>query len=193
MTVDAIVLAGGASSRFGADKLAADLDGRPVLAYAAAAARDVAQRVVLVLGPDDPLPAIEGLLIARDPVAHAGPLAGLVTGLEALSADGPVLVLAGDMPRVVPAVLALLLAELAATDAAAVHLDGEPVQTLPLAVRPGRVLPVARELLAGQRRSLRGLLEAVPSFALPSADWRRIDPGGLTLRDVDTPKDLREA
>jgi molybdenum cofactor cytidylyltransferase len=47
----AIVLAGGAASRFGGNKLAADLEGRPVLEYALRAVAAVASPVVLVVGP----------------------------------------------------------------------------------------------------------------------------------------------
>ena len=46
MTVAAIVLAGGASSRFGGDKLAAPLGDRPVLAHVVEVASRVATRVV---------------------------------------------------------------------------------------------------------------------------------------------------
>jgi molybdopterin-guanine dinucleotide biosynthesis protein A len=52
------------------------------------------------------------------------------------------------------------------------------------------VLPAARALLDADRRSLRALLDTVPSRAVPSAEWRAVDPEGRTLRDVDTPADL---
>ena len=46
-----IVLAGGASSRFGSDKLAAPLDGRPLLHHALDAVAAVADHVIVVVGP----------------------------------------------------------------------------------------------------------------------------------------------
>ena len=84
----AIVLAGGASSRFGGDKLAADFEGRPVLEHVLRAAAVVANPIVLVVGPDDPVPWLPGdlgvdVVPARDAVAHRGPLAGLAAGLAA--------------------------------------------------------------------------------------------------------------
>ena len=191
MTVDAIVLAGGAATRFGGNKLAATMDGDTVLGRSVAMARAVAGRVVVVLGPGDPDPVLEGVVLARDPVAHRGPLAGLLTGLEALPDGDVVLVLAADMPWIRPAGLALLLATLGDRPAlGTVILEADPVATLQLAVHAGAVLPAARALLEADRRSLRALLDAVPSLAIPSTSWRAVDPAGESLRDIDTPADL---
>ncbi len=196
----AIVLAGGASSRFGANKLAADLGGRPVLEHALRAAAAVASPIVLVVGPDDPVPWLPGdlpvdVLLARDHVAHRGPLAGLAGGLTALaSLPSPAdvaIVVAGDMPTLVPAVLELLAATLARDPSLGVAcLEAEPATPLPSAVRPSLAGPPAAALLALDRRSLRGLLDAVPTVIVPAPAWRALDPDGLTLRDVDTPGDL---
>ncbi len=69
-------------------------------------------------------------------------------------------------------------------------LEADPESPLPMAVRPSLAGPAAALLLAAERRSLRALVAAVPSVAVPSATWRRLDPDGVTLRDVDTPGDL---
>jgi molybdopterin-guanine dinucleotide biosynthesis protein A len=191
VTVDAVVLAGGAATRFGGDKLRASFDGDTVLGRAVAGVRDIANRIVVVLGPGDAEPDLAGVVIARDPVAHQGPLAGLVTGLRALEDPGTVLVLAGDMPRVRPAVIGLLVDALAADESlGAVHLEADPVATLPLAVRARIVIPTAHRLLAADRRSLRALLDGVPSGEVPVAQWRAVDGAGDTLRDIDVPADL---
>ena len=193
----AIVLAGGASSRFGSDKLAANLGGRPVLDHALRAAAAVANPLVLVVGPADPVPRLPAdlgadVVLARDAVAHRGPLAGLVAGLAALPRRvDVVIVVAGDMPTLVPAVLELLVGALARDPSAGVAcLAAEPASPLPAAVRPSIAGPAGEALLAADRRSLRGLLAAVPTVVMLAADWRAIDPDGATLRDVDTLDDL---
>jgi len=202
----AIILAGGASSRFGGDKLAAELDGRPVLEHALRAVAVMADPVVVVVGPDAPSPSVPpGLAVevvpARDLVAHMGPLAGLAGGLDALASwagssiagRGPdvAIVVAGDMPTLVPEVLALLAAALDADPALGIAcLETEPASPLPAAVRISLALPAATALLAADRRGLRGLIGAVPSALVPSAAWRAIDPDGRTLHDIDTPEDL---
>jgi len=192
----AIVLAGGASSRFGADKLAADLGGRPLLHHALQAVDHVAATVVLVLAPDAIEPVLPPLRarvrVAHDLATHQGPLAGLAAGLAALEpgVERAILV-GGDMPSLVPAVLALLLAALDADPAlGAATLEAEPTASLPMAVRPALVGPAAGEILAEGRRALRSVLLRVPSAVIPTADWRALDPDGQTLRDVDTRRDL---
>jgi molybdopterin-guanine dinucleotide biosynthesis protein A len=195
-TAAAVVLAGGASSRFGADKLAAPMDGRPLLHHALGAVDEVAATIVLVLAPGVGSPALPPLrariLVAHDPDAHQGPLAGLVASLASLPAgiDRAVLV-GGDMPSLVPDVLHRLLECLVVDPSLGVAtLEAEPAASLPMAVRPSAVGPAASELLADGRRALRGLLARVPAAVIPAADWRALDPDGRTLRDVDTPRDL---
>jgi molybdopterin-guanine dinucleotide biosynthesis protein A len=195
-TTAAIVLAGGASSRFGADKLAAELDGWPLLHHALVAVDEVASTVVVVLAPDATAPTLPRLrarvLVAHDLATHQGPLAGLAAGLAALEpgVERAVLV-GGDMPSLVPDVLRLLLRALDADAAlAAATLEAEPTASLPMAIRPSIAGPAAGELLATGRRALRGLLARVPATIVPAADWRDIDADALTLRDVDTRRDL---
>ena len=196
----AIVLAGGASSRFGTDKMAALLDGRPLLHHALAAAGEVADTVVVVLAPGaDPveLPSTRSrLLVAYDPETHQGPLAGLAAGLTALVRTAPeidlAIVFGGDMPWVVPAVLTMLLAALDASPTiGAATLEAEPTAILPLAVRPSMAAPAAAALLADGRRALRGVLLRVPAAVVSAEAWTALDPRRLTLRDVDLPGDLR--
>ena len=202
--ITAIVLAGGASSRFGGDKLLVDHRGRPLLHHAILAVAEAADRIVIVIAPDaaDPVPPpslAPRITIARDTVAHGGPLAGLAAGLAAVSPlvrDHPpriVLVVGGDMPGLVPAVLRLLVDRLEAEQGiAAMTLDASPPAPLPLALRPARVSAAITACLAGRRRSLRSLLEAVSSSTLPGTDWRALDPSAATLRDVDTRADLED-
>jgi molybdopterin-guanine dinucleotide biosynthesis protein A len=198
--VVAIVLAGGASSRFGTDKLAADLDGRPLLHHALEAVAAVADRIVVVVAPEAPLPSVPSELaarvsVARDAEAFGGPLAGLVAGLAALSGladpEAIALVVGGDMPWLVPEVLALLVDVFAADPVlGAATLEADPPSALPMAIRPSQAVPSAVALLAENRRALRGLLRSVPSVVVSSAAWRAVDLGGRTLRDIDAPEDL---
>ena len=103
----AIVIAGGASSRFGSDKLAArDAEGRSLLEVTVLAAAEVADPVIVV-GPEVSLPV--PVLWAREEPAGSGPCAALVAGLSCLPPEAThVAVLAGDAPRGADAVPALL-------------------------------------------------------------------------------------
>ncbi len=189
-TVGAIVLAGGRSSRFGRDKLAEPIDGRPLLDHAVAAVLAVASDVVVVVAPDADRPVPLGVRVVHDAVAFEGPLSGLAVGLAALADDVEgVIVVAGDMPTLSPDVLRLLLGVLQGPPAVAATVldDGRP---MPMAVRRAAALVAARELLAAGERRLRALPERLLATTIPSTTWRSIDPGGLTLRDIDRPTDL---
>jgi molybdopterin-guanine dinucleotide biosynthesis protein A len=189
--VGAIVLAGGRSSRFGRDKLAEPMDGRPMLERAIEAVGKVATDVVVVAAPDVAHAIPSGVAVARDRRAYEGPLAGLATGLAALQREVElVIVVGGDMPTLVPAVLTRLLGLVDAADAVVLE-DDEGPRPLPMAARRSIVQPVADRLLAAGERRLRALLAELDAVvAIHPATWRVDDPAGETLRDVDVPEDL---
>jgi len=186
----AIVLAGGRSVRFGRDKLAEPIDGRPLLEHAIAAVAAYADEVLVVAAPGVDLTLPDGVILVHDPVAHEGPLVGLLAGLRA--ARGPVaIVVGGDMPTLVGPVLELLLAGLgdARVDAVVLEHDGR-ARPLPMAVRVAVALAVAERLTDAGERRLRALTVALPTRIVPEGTWRAIDPDARTVRDVDVPADL---
>lgn len=117
--IGAVVLAAGASTRFGSPKQLLTLDGLPLVRRAASAAVDAgAYPVVVVIGADATLvaPALSGLKSVRTVVNHnwaSGLASSLVTGLHSLfdgaTLDG-VLVTLADQPHVDAAALRILLA-----------------------------------------------------------------------------------
>jgi len=197
--VTGIVLAGGRATRFGADKLVAPLDGRPLLHHAILAVATVSDEVVVVIGSDGakprvPVDAATPIRVVRDSVADGGPLAGLAAGLAA--ARGRLAILAGgDQPWLSPAILAELLLWLDSTvdgsplDAVALAEDGA-IRPLPAALRVSTVRPPVAAMLAGEVRSLAGLFDRLRVGTLEPERWRSLDPHGASLRDVDTPGDL---
>ncbi len=105
--VGAIVLAAGRSSRMGANKLVADLDGRPVVAHVVGALAAAALPVLVVTGHD---PAAVEAAISGPEIAfvHAADYArgmsrSLAAGLAAVPAEWTsALLCLGDMPRIRP-------------------------------------------------------------------------------------------
>jgi molybdenum cofactor cytidylyltransferase len=184
-----IVLAGGAASRFGADKLAATLEGRALLRHAIEAVEAACDELVVVVGqgpgPDIGAGAVPRRVI-HDPEAFPGPRAALLAGIEAASCS-LALVVGGDMPWLQPAFLRLLLESLRRSDRDAVApvLDGR-LQPLPCALR----VPAARAARPGPAGSLHALLGALGVAPLAEATWRAVDPAGQSLRDLDRPEQL---
>jgi molybdopterin-guanine dinucleotide biosynthesis protein A len=190
-SITGIVLAGGRSSRFGSDKMAADYRGRPLLLSAIDAVSAVADDILLVLAPeaDPPGGLAAGVRIARDPAAYGGPLRGLAAGLASVTTD-LALVAGGDMPRLSSSVLRKMCRTIESSDVDAVALlEGTKRRPLPLVLR-SRVRETVDDLLERGERSLKSLLEAVRVSDIPEATWRSIDPDGGTLLDVDRPEDL---
>jgi molybdopterin-guanine dinucleotide biosynthesis protein A len=193
-SVTGIVLAGGRSSRFGTDKLAVEVHGRPLLDHAVLALAAVCDELIVAVSRDGPEPALPAgvevpLSVAHDTLADAGPLAGLVAGLEA--AHGNVAVVAGgDQPELREELLRLLIASLGTADAA-VLADGPEPRSLPVALRREPAVAAARGALGSVRRSLLGVILALQPVVVPEAAWRVVDPDGAWRRDIDRPKDLQ--
>ena len=78
--VSVVILAGGRSSRFGRDKLAEPVDGRPLLRHAIDAVRPIATEIVVVAAPDATPDVPADVRVVHDPVAFEGPLAGARRG-----------------------------------------------------------------------------------------------------------------
>jgi len=194
-----IVLAGGVGRRFGGDKLAAELDGRPLLHHAILAVAAVTCEIVVVVAPGapaPPLPADAGvpIRVTHDAVAGEGPLAGLAAGLAA-AREPLALVVGGDQPSLRPALLAALLAPLepGAPDPipdAVILEDAGRLWPLPAALRVETAAPAAAATLALGRRSLLGLIDRLRTRVLESERWRAFDPDGASLLDVDHREDL---
>lgn len=97
MTFDAVILAGGKSSRMQRDKAFLEVDGASLLARQIALVRSVGAREVFISGRVGVDYSAFGCPILVDKFSDAGPLAGIERAIEA-STSPLLLVLAVDMP-----------------------------------------------------------------------------------------------
>ena len=186
--VSAVILAGGRSSRFGRDKLVEPVDGRPLLGRVIDAVRPVSSEIVVVAAPDASPVVPDDVRIVHDPVAFEGPLMGARAGIAAAS-EPVVLLVGGDMPDLVGAVLESMLIALGSAGAVVLEHDGHR-RPLPMVVRHDAALRALDRLLAHDERRLRALLDALETRTVGESTWRLLDPEGATLRDIDTEADL---
>jgi len=151
----AIVVAGGESRRFGADKLAlSDADGRGLLEVSVSGVAEIADPVIVV-GPERPIG--RDVLWAREDPPGGGPCAALIAGVRKLPPDVThVALLAGDAPAGGAAIPALL--QVIDDAAAAVVTDAS-----------GREQPMTAVYAVGP---LRAVLDAYG------------DGGGMSVRQV---------
>ena len=189
-----ILLAGGASRRFGRPKIVEPVDGAPLFHGPLRALLDSCDDVVIVIAPEAPEPPLpdgsDRVSFARDQVAYEGPLAGTRIGLERVRGEHAVLV-GADMPGVTARLLSLM-AERAATShrEAVVLKDTDGPRPLPAVLMVAPALARARALLESGERRLRALIEGLDADGLTEAVWRQEDPNGTWRRDVDLPGDL---
>jgi molybdenum cofactor guanylyltransferase len=188
--VTGVVLAGGRSSRFGRDKLAERIDGRTLLDSAIDGVTPASTEILVVAAPDAIPPVPDRVTLIHDQVAFEGPLAGVAAGLGA-AREPLILIVGGDMPTLVGAVIDSMLMALEAPGVEGVVLEHEGrARPLPIALRRDPALAAADVLLADGERRLRALIETLECTVIPERTWRALDPYGMTVRDIDTPADL---
>jgi molybdopterin-guanine dinucleotide biosynthesis protein A len=200
--VTGIVLAGGRSTRFGEDKLVAEVGGRPLLHLAIDVVATVVDEVVVVVGADAPAPLLPAglrvpVVVARDAVAGQGPLTGLAAGL-AVASHSLALLVGGDQPALQPVLLRELLHRVGTgaadppVDVIGLEDDGQ-LRPLPVALRVATVGPAAEAARTAGTRSLVGLFARLRVETLAPKEWRELDPGGQSLLDIDHRDDLPSA
>jgi len=154
--LEAVVLAGGRSMRFGSDKASALLRGRPLLQWVLSALQDVCCRVVLVRAAGQQLPGFESSIpvaVVEDRLPRQGPLAGLAAGFEAARSPWT-FVASCDAPRLAPGLVELLAAEAHGHDVVWPSVGGY-LQPLAAMYRVAACLPVFTAALArGEGRIL---------------------------------------
>lgn len=182
-TAIGVVLAGGASTRMGRDKAAAELGGSRLIDHVLNAIVAV-DLVPVVAGPERPDVAAQ---FVADPPGLAGPAAGLVAAMR--SHPGTDVVLVGtDQPYVRPETIRQLL-----------EID-QPL----VAPRDGRRQTLCAVYRAACRPQLEALLVTNPSPSLQTlfdaegtdvaeTEWRRWGEDGRSWLSIDTPEALSAA
>ena len=193
-----IVLAGGRSTRMGGgDKGLSMLAGRPILAHVLSRLHPQVQRLALNANGDPSRFDAFGLPVVPDTVeGFAGPLAGVLSGLEWAAAEPSVEMVvsaAADTPFLPENLVERLAAAVEGkAGTVAVACSGgrrHPVFALwPVSLR----VSLAQALLAGERRVF-AFLDAHESVDVefPPEHWGRypVDP----FFNINTPPDLAEA
>lgn len=190
------VLCGGRSRRMGRDKATLDIGGEPMVVRVARRVSAAADPVVLVGGPA----SVRAIAPADHPhvadaLPDAGPLAGLVAALDALTASAPgrlVAVVAVDMPFASPALLAAL-ARMASGAGAVVPVTDDGMQPLHAVYAASAARPLMAALARGVR-SIRDALAELDDVRLVGEDeWRAHEPDATFAWNVNTPGDLARA
>ena len=183
----AIILAGGRASRLGGvDKAGIEVGGRTLLEWALDGVIDA--REVIVVG--DPVPTERPVTFVREDPRYGGPVAGLLTGLDALLAVPRLVgVMAVDMPHLHHGTWRRLLAAGAGTPDAPV--DGA------LLVGPDERWQLAMVLDATRLQEVRPGYEEQHGYPirrlLDGLTLASVPADGREHEDIDTWADLSQA
>lgn len=149
--------------------------------------RAVAGTVLVVADRAERYALPEGVRALGDRFPGAGPLGGIVTGLEAAEM-GYHLVTACDMPLLQPALLHLLLAEAEGRDGAIPEVGG---QLEPLcAVYHSRCAERLRACLETGTRAVHRAVQVLDMKRIGEETLRRADPALISFTNINTPEDL---
>ncbi len=188
-----VLLAGGWSRRMGKDKAGLDFRGKPLLPELVERLAPECSGGVLVvkrrwqeLGP---LPA--AARVVDDLLPDRAALGGLYTALAL--ADTPFVFLAAcDMPLLSPELIHMLRGwPCPGADALLPIRNGklEPVH----AIYGHRCLGAIKEALLSGEYRMTGWFGAVRSEHISQESWQKVDPDGLSFRNVNTPEELAAA
>jgi len=180
--VTGLVLAGGDSRRFGANKALYPFDGQPMIAHVFESVSSVCQPVLIGVGTE-PLPfEAVGTRQIRDEIPGAGPLAGIATAFHE-SATPWLLTVACDMPYLTEEALRSLLKVRSPSLQAVVATSGDGRNHPLCACYHRNILPIVESQLALAQRAMRDLLKKldhVQTVLLPDGVLRNIN----TLIDI---------
>jgi molybdopterin-guanine dinucleotide biosynthesis protein A len=170
----------------GRDKASMEVGGRPLGMRPVEALGGLVEEVVVA---GRAIPGVSARVV-DDAVPDAGPLGGVVGGLRAVRTPLAVVV-ACDMPTLVPAVVELLLARLrAGEELLAVCCRGpRGLEPLPLALRAAAAAPLGEALERGER-ALREALAGPRLGVVDAAEWQALDAEGRCFANWNRPEEV---
>jgi molybdopterin-guanine dinucleotide biosynthesis protein A len=198
--VAGFILAGGASSRMGSDKGLLDFGGAPLILRTARLLESLVAEVTVVGAPQ----RYEGLGLCaiadeseeltrrgKDEPGR-GPLAGISAALAATHSRWN-LIVACDLPYLSAEWLDwLITCALRSRAEVVIPRTGRGIEPLAAAYRRECGAPVAGALARGLRKVSDAIKELRLDLVYPH-EWRRIDPNGLVLKNMNAPGDYEEA
>jgi molybdenum cofactor guanylyltransferase len=193
-SISCIVLCGGASSRMGRPKALLPFGDELLIQRVTRIVAEVAHPIVVVAAPDQELPELApAIQIARDGVAHRGPLQGLAVGLRALPDESDLVFLtATDVPFLLPTWITRLAELIGDADLAMPEVAGFK-QPLAALYRRAPVLAMAEKLLAAERLRPVFLIEELTARHVAEQEVRSVDPLCQSLQNLNTPADYNDA
>jgi len=192
LAVGGVVLCGGESRRMGRSKALLTVGGEPMLVRVVRVVRSVVWPVVVAHRPGQALPPLDAdIRTVPDQVTGIGPLAGLLAGLTALrDTCEAVFVCACDQPLLKPAFVSRLISRLGDREAVVPEHDGF-LHTLTAVYRVDVIDTLKKQIESGDYH-VQVFARSCDATILTEADLRDVDPMLGSLRNINTPEELRD-
>jgi molybdopterin-guanine dinucleotide biosynthesis protein A len=186
----AFILAGGKSTRMGADKAFVELDGRTLLARALDVARSLTPDVRIV---GDSAKFASFAPVVEDLFRNCGPLAGIHAALQSSQSDLN-LILAVDLPFIPSPLLRFLVTRAKDSATSLVTIPRTPEGWQPLcAVYRKQFADAAEHALRAGRYKIGQLFHPVQTQAIDAAELEAAGFSQSVFRNLNTPQELAEA
>ena len=182
------ILAGGKSLRYGSNKALEMFEGRSLIEHAVRSLVGVCDPILVVANDLAPYLHVRATLL-QDMVREQGPLGGIYTALL-FSPHDWVFTKATDMPFLAPELVRMMEALRGGCEAVVPLLND---RTEPLvALYSNRCLPSIAAALEQGEKKVTSFYRKVKVRELPEKAWRKVDPEGLSFKNINTPENLHE-
>ncbi|MEM1563073.1 MAG: molybdenum cofactor guanylyltransferase [Candidatus Bathyarchaeia archaeon] len=194
----AIVLAGGASKRFGYDKGLAPLAGKPLIMHVLDALDNIVEEKIIVVSSEKQAEKITKILkldvkIAIDQSKFQSPLVGALTGFKEARGEYALL-LPCDTPLVSREILSLILELCMGKNAVVPRWPNGYIEPLHAAYRVKPALEATEATLKEAKLDLRSMVERLRNIRYVSTlVFQQFDPKLKMFFNVNTPLDLKKA
>ncbi len=187
-----VVLAGGRSSRFGANKALADWKGAPLVQSVVNSLLEVLPKVLVVTKNVAELAFLknERVLVIEDLCLDGHPMGGLFTALQGLD-TGHAFVAACDMPFVRPELIKALWHSRADYDAV-IPVWKDKRQPL-CGVYSRACVGMIRSSIEADTLGISRLFDDLRTRFMLEKEIEGVDPQGLSFMDIDTREDYERA
>jgi molybdopterin-guanine dinucleotide biosynthesis protein A len=192
--INAYLLAGGRSTRFGRDKALVEFDGAPMLLRMRALLTAVTKEVNVIAAPHRY--ADLGITATSDRWEGQGPLAGIITALLTTEETGQAewnLIIGCDMPFLTREWLVYLVQRAQASRAEVV--TPQSAQGLEPLCSCWRTSAAAKlqQAFEGGTRKITQAMKPLQMEVVDEADWKRFDTAGRLFWNMNTAADYEEA
>lgn len=183
MNLTAIILAGGKSSRMGADKALLKMNGKTLLETVVEICQPVCNSIII--SSNNPAHSVYGYPVIADEQKDCGPIGGIYSGLKQSETEWN-FVIGVDTPFVTPDFIQFLLQHSGNSDAVIPEYSGKTEPLIALYKRS--CLPVIENQIRLQQFKIHRLVALINAKFIECFEWMEKSP--LFFNNLNRPEDF---